>query len=302
MGEGILEGVVQCGRQLIAEELEDILTTVGMFPRLSRRELAQTLCEHLEWVSATGSYKTDACIKLLEKLEAAGWIELPRKREVRASAGKAQCWTYRTDPGSDICGRLGELEPVWLDVILEREGTELWNEYVGRYHYLGYKKPFGCFLRYFIVSGRGVVGCVLFAGAAKSIGARDRWIGWSEGQRLKNLPWVVNNTRFLIFPWVRVMHLASHVLGQVAKRLREDWDERWGYRPVLMESFVDPALFAGTCYRAAGWISLGKTTGEGLRRPGRQYKTTPKMIYVRPLVEDFRRAFCSDGLVGRAQR
>ena len=187
-----------------------------------------------------------------------------------------------------------------LELVASREARELWNEYVDRHHMLGYQRPFGCTLRYFIVSPRGPLGCVLLAGAAKSIGVRDAWIGWKDQQRLNNLPWVVNNTRFLIFGWVRVKHLASHILGQLVRRLPQDWEAHWGYRPVLLETFVDPAHFDGICYRAAGWTLLGKTTGRGFRRGRRAYTTTPKLIYVRPLVRNFREGLCSSKLMGRA--
>jgi len=163
---------------------------------------------------------------------------------------------------------------------------------------LGFKKPFGCRLRYFIFCESGPLGCILLAGAAKSMGIRDKWIGWSDENRLKNLPWIVNNTRYLIFPWINVKHLASHVLGQLARRVRDDWYERFGYRPLLLETFVDPAHYQGTCYLAAGWSHLGNTTGEGLRRPGREYKTTPKMLFAKPLVRDFREQLCCE-LKGR---
>ena len=202
-------------------------------------------------------------------------------------------------PAEEIVGKLADIEPVTLDVVRDRDATCLWNEFVDRYHYLGYKRPFGCPLRYFVVSGRGPLGCVLLAGAAKSIRVRDRWIGWTQQQRLRNLQWVINNSRYLIFPWVRVKHLASHVLGQVARRVRQDWLDRWGYAPVLMETFVDPLRYQGTCYRAAGWVCLGYTTGEGLRRPGRSYTTLPRRMFVRPLAPDFRALLCSDSLKGK---
>ena len=196
-----------------------------------------------------------------------------------------------------LCVKFAEVRPVELAKVCDREAIGLWNEYVDRYHPLGYRKPFGFRMRYFIQSAHGYLGCVLLSGAAKSLGVRDGWITWTDAERLKNLPWVINNSRFLVFPWVCVQHLASHVLGQLARRVREDWEEQFGYQPVLMETFVNPAHFAGTCYRAAGWTLLGHTTGEGLRRPGREYTTTPKQILVRPLVRDFREQLCSDRLL-----
>ena len=161
---------------------------------------------------------------------------------------------------------------MWLKVV-EGEGKRLWNEYVGRYHPLSYKQPFGYRMRYFVVCRQGPLGCLLFSGAAKSLGVRDWWIGWTEIQRLQRLAWVVNLSRHLVFPWVQVPNLSSHVLGQLARRISTDWHSRWGYRPVLMETFVGPSSHEGSCYRAAGWNDLGMTTGEGLVRPGHSYST-----------------------------
>jgi hypothetical protein len=160
-------------------------------------------------------------------------------------------------------------------LVRDRNEEVLWNRYVERYHPLGYKKPFGYFARYFIESAEHRLGCILLSGAAKALRARERWIGWNDRQRLANLPSVANNSRFLIFPLVEVANLASHVLGQLARQVGTDWEARWGYRPLLLESFVDPTCFRGSCYRAAGWTLLGRTSGEGLVRPGKQYRTRP---------------------------
>lgn len=291
MAEGSL---VQSGRAFGLREIEEICRTVEMLPGLSRRELASTLCEHLEWRTASGGLKVTACLGLLEKLEAQGRIRVQATRAYRLSAQAEPRPGERTDPPCQrLEGRLSDLGEVRLELISGRPQTELWNEYVERYHYLGYRKPFGCALRYLVAAEPGLVGCVLVAGAAKALGRRDRWIGWSDVERMKRLPWVVNNTRFLIFPWVRIRYLASHVLGQLQRRIRADFLDRWGYRPVLLETFVDSQRFQGTCYRAAGWIDLGETTGCGLARLGRTYTTTPKRILVRPLVAEFRQCLCT---------
>jgi hypothetical protein len=142
------------------------------------------------------------------------------------------------------------------------------------------------------------LGCLLFSGAAKAITPRDQWIGWSSNERLRNLGFVVNNNRFLIFPWVKVRYLASHVLGKVVRVLAQDWQKRWNYQPVLLETFVDPQYFAGTCYQAANFKYLGMTSGMGLLRQGKSYTTTPKKIFVYPLVDNFQQVLSSD-TVGR---
>ena len=296
--------IFQCAREISRQELDEIQETVGLFPGLSRWELAATICEHLGWMTASGSCKIDACMKLLKKLEAKGSVELPgkRQRSQGQQSGKYIALTPKTESQANIVGNLGDVGLVSVAVVKGKESTGLWNEYVSRYHYLGYKKPFGYVLRYFIVSERGLLGCLMFAGAAKVLAARDRLIGWTQRQRLRNLAWVINNSRFLIFPWVQVNNLGSHILGQVVRRVKEDWQERWGYSPVLAETFVDPQYYEGSCYKAANWQYLGMTTGEGLVRKGKTYTTTPKKIFVKPLVKDWRSLLCSERLKGRVDK
>ena len=288
--------LIQCGRTIGPEEVEAIRETVSACSGLSRTELADTICEHLDWFTASGSPKRDACLKLLEKLEQQGLLRLPARR-ITAPLGVRQSKvpepTPRTEPGACVEGSLAELGSVRLVTATGGNDTTMWNEYVSRYHYLGYAPPIGCFQRYFIESERGVLGCLLFSGAAKALQERDRFIGWTKDERLRNLGYVVNNSRFLVFPWVRVKNLASHVLGQAARRIGDDWQNRWEYRPLLLETFVDPELYGGTCYQAANWHYLGMTIGMGLARRGKSYTTTPKKIFVKPLAEDFRAVLCS---------
>jgi hypothetical protein len=294
--------IIQCGREITGEQLDEIQDTVRLFPALSRWELAQTICEHLEWITASGGYKTDACLKLLRRLEGKGCLRLPPKRKGSPQRHSSIALTSRTGPKAEIGGSVREIGPVRVEMVKGREPTGLWNEYVSRYHYLGYKRPFGCALRYFVESPQGPLGCLIFQGAAKALRARDEWIGWTKGQRLRNLPWVINNSRFLILPWVKVKNLGSHILGQALRRIRDDWQKRWGYCPVVAETFVDPQRYEGISYKAANWEYLGMTTGEGLVRKGSYYTTTPKKIFVRPLVADFRSILCSEHLQGRVER
>ncbi len=297
--------IIQGDREIFPEDIDHICTVLERFPGLPRNEIVYTLCETLEWLTPAGNPKIDACTKLLHRLEEEGAIRLPEIQKERSHPGSrpqsAPTESTRSAPQPLLEMPLAELGPVTLIPLGNKADRELWNEYVQRYHYRGYKKPFGYRQRYFIEAGSQRLGCILLSGAAKSLGARDRWIGWDERQRLKNLPWVLNNSRFLIFPWVKVPNLASHVLGQLARRAGSDWQQRWGYRPVLLETFVDPARFHGGCYRAAGWELPGRTTGAGLVRKGKQYQTTPKLIFVKPLQADFRRQLCSDQLKGRVE-
>lgn len=302
MLEKKVTGITQCGREITVQEIEAIKETVSMFWQLSRKELAQTIAENLQWYRASGTNKVDASLKLLEKLESQGVLQLPAKRIIpKPTVKRAISITEETEPQPEIACKLKELYPVELEIVKDKDIVVLWKEYVSRYHYLGYKKPFGYTLRYFIKSELGRLGCVLFSGAAKSMGTRDRWIGWKEKQRLNNLPWVINNSRFLIFPWVRVKNLASHVLGQIRRQIKDHWQQSWGYRPVLMETFVDPKHYQGTCYKASNWQYLGLTTGQGLVRKDKTYTTSPKKIFIKPLAKNYRDLLCSKKLVGRVQ-
>lgn len=299
-------GIEQCGREITLQEIAEIIETVETFPNLSLSVLTETICEHLTWFTATGSYKKDACLKLLQKLETEGAIQLPTKQphfrhpvtEPRLEAVSAAIEVTHKEIN---CG-LQDVKPVSVEPVIDKAEIKLWDQYVDQYHYLGHKRPFGCFIRYFAKStGNEILACVLFAGAAKSISSRDNWIGWSNNQRLRNLPWVINNTRFAIMPWVKIPCLASHILGQIGRRISRDWHAQWGYRPLLMETFVDPVKYSGTCYKASNWQNIGRTTGEGLARKGKTYTTTQKLIFAKPLVRDFREQLCREYLVGRVE-
>jgi len=296
----------QGDREISAEDVAYMRSVAKRFPSLSRKELTFTLCEHLEWLTPAGRPKFTACSKLLARLEQAGELCLPALREDKRHpgprAGVPRRANARTDPAAPFARSLSEMDPVTLRLVRDRQDERLWNGYVDRYHPLGYKKPFGYWARYFIESAEHRLGCILLSGAAKALTARDRWIGWNDRQRLAHLPWVLNNSRYLIFPWVQVANLASHALGQLARRVAEDWEARWGYRPLLLETFVDPAHFRGSCYRAAGWALVGRTSGEGLVRPGKQYQTSPKLIFAKPLQGDFRAQLCSNQLKGTTER
>jgi len=281
---------VHCGRQFSAQEVADVCATVAWLPGLARHELAATLCEHLGWVTLTGTPKVGACVEFLERLQAAGLLVLPAARSVRrrGSPSPATVAEPTVDESPVECA-LSAVTPVRLEVIRDTALVAQWDALVARWHPLGFQGAFGYRLRYFITTGERRLGCVLLSGAARAVAVRDDWIGWTAQLRRENLPRVLNNSRFLIFPHVRVPHLASHVLGQLARRARSDWREQWGFEPLLLESFVDPRHHAGTCYRAAGWQLLGETSGRGLARPGRSYDSTPRQVWVKPLVADGRK-------------
>jgi hypothetical protein len=277
------------GRYFTAQEIQDIQETIESVG-LCWTELVETICEHLKWVTPAGRNKVDSCGKALMKLEGQGLVKLPARMSVGKGKEKAIEAGPRTDAEKELTGTVRDFEPVEVMPVMGREAIRLWNEYVERYHGLKYKRPFGAHQRYFIVDGAGRrLGCLLFAAAAWALSERDEWIGWSERDRAQRLNWVAGNTRFLIFPWVRVRNLASAALARAAARIGRDWQERYGYTPVLLETFVDAELYRGTCYRAANWIRLGMTAGRGRMDRRTQYLSTPKIIYVYPLTPDFRR-------------
>jgi hypothetical protein len=170
-----------------------------------------------------------------------------------------------------------------------------WREQVERYHYLGCRVPFGAHLRYWVRNRERELACLLWTSPAWKMQARDEWIGWNDEQRQRNLQWIVNNARFLILPWVRVQGLASMILALSARRLPLDWENHYGYRPLLLETLVDAARFRGTCYRAANWIHVGQTAGRGrMDRAHTAHGQAVKDIYVYPLARDVRPQLCRD--------
>jgi hypothetical protein len=284
------------GRYFSEEDLWVVRETVRRFPKLSRKELASTLCENLEWVAPNGKYKLDGCRRLLEKLAADGEIVLPSKKETGSSFSQTVVPGQRTDAGSDIDGTVSDVAPVSLEPVRRREEIRLWDEYIERYHYLGYKKPVGAHQRYFIRSDSlgQRLGCLLFSASAFALAERDTWIGWDQAARRQRLYLIVNNTRYLIFPWVRVKNLASKALSLAARRVPVDWQERYGFQPVLLETFVDTTRYRGTCYKAANWVFLGETAGRGRADRYKKRALTRKHIYVYPLNPDFRPILCGE--------
>ena len=240
----------------------------------------------------TFKLKTVECRQFLERLDARGIIRLPSSRKHNRAPTKAAVpRTTQADTQSPISVKLSELSPISLSKVKTKEQRQLWYEYIDRYHYLGYQLPFGAQLRYFIKSGASqalVLGCLQFSSPAWKMAPRDRWIGWNDEQRQRNLQKVISNSRFLIFPWVQVQNLASSVLALAVKTVPDDWQSCYGYRPVLMETLVAQKRFKGTCYKAANWLHVGSTTGRGrMDRENKRQGVAVKDIYVYPLSNRF---------------
>lgn len=286
-----------CGQIINSKQLFEIKDIVETFPNLSRAELANTVCEIFSWKRPTGKLKSIECRQFLESLSDKGFITLPACRKQYANnAGVKIRPTGKTDIQQIIHVKLAKLTPILLTRVENQTQRQIWYEYVDRYHYLGYQLPFGAQLRYFIKSGatNDLIGCFQFSSPAWKMAARDRWINWSDEQRKINLQKIVNNSRFLIFPWVEVKNLASSALALAVKTVPDDWQHCYGYRPVFMETLVDRKRFKGTCYKAANWIHIGKTTGRGrMDRHNKQQGMAVKDIYVYPLISRFRQELAS---------
>ncbi len=284
--------VVFCGQAIDSQQIKEIAEVIATFPKLSRTELANTICELFSWKRPTGKLKSVECRQFLESLDEKGVIALPacRQQYVKKAATKVvHC--KKSDPSAPITAKLKELAPLVLTRVESRQQRQLWYDYVDRYHYLGYQLPFGAQLRYFIDSATTGqrLGCFQFSSPAWKMAPRDGWIGWSDEQRTANLQKIINNSRFLLFPWVQVKNLASCALALAARGVAADWHRSYGYRPVVLETLVDQKRFRGTCYKAANWIHLGPTTGRGrMDRANRRHGAAVKEIYVYPLCARFR--------------
>lgn len=281
------------GRNFTAPEIALIQEVVASCRELGRQELAATVAELLQWQRSNGSAKTRECRDLLEKMMADRLLELPelRRTKPRGSMTKVPL-TDRGREGQSLVGTLRDVAPVSLQLVKEHRDRLLWRELVGRYHYLGHKVPFGAHLRYLIQVHKpqpAVVGCLQMSSPAWRVSVRDRWIGWSDPCRARNLQRITNNSRFLLMPWIKVRNLASHVLAKLSQRIAIDWEEAYGIRPLLLETFVDSQRFRGTCYRAANWTWLGHTQGRGrMDRQKARVGAHPKDIFVYPLAKEAR--------------
>ena len=258
-----LKSTTFSGRRLTRRQIATVQETVALLPKNSRAELCKTICEHLNWKTAKGAYRVGACTGMLLQLESLGILKLPPKDENMAQ-GKdaAPSRTSASDPQPVISATLAELGEIHLEPVDDPKERNLWNSLVDRHHYLGYRRPFGPHLRYFLRDGRGrTLGCILFESCSKTLPCRDEWVGWSPRVRDRNRHLLLRNSRFLVLPWVRVNHLASRALGAALRRLADDWEKRHGDRPVLVETFVDHEKYEASSYRASNWQFIGETAG-----------------------------------------
>ena len=277
-----------CGRVFSDTEIE-FIRNLALNSNISRCELSRCICREFGWLKLDGSLKDMSCRAALLRMHKDGLVQL-HPVKLRGNPHGPIVHTEATEPQSAILYPARELRNIHLELVSNKNSSRLWNEYIDRYHYLAHKTLPGAQLRYFARSEEGLLALFGFGAAAWKVAPRDKFIGWSTNQREKNLHLIVNNARFLILPWVKSQHLASKLLGLVARRLADDWLDRYGYRPVLLETFVEKERFAGTCYRAANWICLGDTQGRGKLDRVHARDLPVKSIWVFPLTKCFREA------------
>ncbi len=277
------------GRRVTEGDLCQVRALIAAHPQASRRALSKKLCEAWQWVQPNGSPRDMVCRGLMLGLHRGGLIELPAlhrnppnplARRRRPPAVEIDRTAVRT--------RLSELGALEFAQVRRTAAEPLFNALIETHHYLGYTQPVGEHLKYLVYADGRPLACFAWSSAPRHLEPRDRFIGWSAAARRHNIRFVAYNTRFLIVPWVEVPHLASHLLGAVVRRLSADWQQLYGHPIYFAETFVDPERFAGTCYRAANWVHLGRTTGRGkadlTHRPNRSLKD----VLGYPLIAQFR--------------
>jgi hypothetical protein len=275
-------------RTFSVAELRLVQAIVADHSRLSRQELANTVCELLDWRRPRGGLKTWEAKELLAVLDARGLLRLPALQTTKPrGAHTAIPRTGFGEPDEPLIAGLDAVTPLTFRRLRSADDRRLWRELVERYHPRGHRVPFGAHLRWLVEVTRPrprVVACVQLSSPAWRLAARDRWIGWDDTTRRQRLQHIVNHSRFLVLPWIEVPHLASHLLGHLARLTPGAWQEAYGVRPVLLETLVEVGR-PGTCYRAANWLALGLTAGRGrMDRHHRREGLAPKQIFVYPLV------------------
>jgi len=281
-----------CGRAFSADDIQAIKHLIEQEPSLKRSPLSRRLCELFAWTKANGELKDMTCRVALLRMQADGLITLPPSQMPGGRRRPHFPPTAATDVQTPLLQPVHELDALTLRPITAAGASRRWNEYVARYHYLGYTPLSGSQMRYNVFAGEQLVALLSFGASAWKLAGRDRFIGWQPAQRLKNLQLVVNNARFLILPWIQSQGLASKILSLIARQLPHHWHQRYGYRPVLLETFVESERHRGTCYKAANWIHVGQTVGRGKKCPVHQPMLPIKDIWLYPLRKDFARVLC----------
>ena len=274
-----------CGREFTETEIALIRRLIADSAGLNRYQLSMRFCEEADWRKVDGGLKDMSCRVALLRLHRAGHISLPAPEKPHNKPGAQR--TLLGLPQPEVSTKAGE-HRLQIELV-DKKSSALWNEYIDRYHYLGYTPLPGAQLRYFVKSDDQVLALLGFGAAAWKTAPRDTYIGWDAQTRKRNLHLIINNARFLILPWVRSKNLGSKILSAISKRIGADWYERYHYGPVLLETFVEKERFLGTCYKAANWVCVGDTKGRGKPDVTHECKLPVKSVWLYPLRKDFRR-------------
>ncbi len=283
------------GRDLSPADIHYIKEQIAGHPEWHRTRLSQEICAAWNWKDEVGRLKDMASRTMLLKLERRGLLKLPPRRKPGGNQSRGKFFQPVLHDSSLLDTTLRNLQPI--ELICADRGAEarLWRTLMVQYHYLGFKTRVGQSISYIAETNDGrPVACLLFGAAAWKTYPRDTFIGWSRKQRERNISRVINNMRFLIPPWVNVPHLASHVLAMALRRLADDWRTKYGFEPVLVETFIEQDRFKGTCYKAANWQCVGSTTGRTRQDRHHNLKVPIKDIYLYPLCRDFRKTLCKE--------
>ena len=281
-------------RLITDDDVGFIRKLITEHPGSSRRDLSKKLCEAWNWVQANGALRDMVCRGLMLMLHRQGLIELPPVRWVprNRQVDRSQPVLAAVDE-TPLQMRLAELGALEVRQVRRTPEEALFNGLLQHHHYLGYTQPVGEHLKYLVFARGRPVACAAWSSAPRHLGSRDRFIGWDKQARLANIRLLAYNTRFLILPWVTVPHLASHILGRMARMLSADWQRIYAHPICFVETFIDPQRFRGTCYLAANWTLLGQTTGRGKDAPTRQANRSIKQVLGYALVKDFRQRLCN---------
>lgn len=278
------------GRRVDEAEVKFIRELIGAHPGASRRALSKELCAAWGWMQPNGSPRDMVCRSLMLGLHRAGHIELPPVRAVMPNPLAHRRRPSRVEVDmTPIRTTLRLLAPLEIRQVRRTPDETLLNGLIETHHYLGYTQPVGEHLKHLVYAGGRPVACFTWSSAPRHLGPRDRFIGWSAEARRTNIRGVVYNSRFLILPWVEVPHLASHLLGRMTRMLSSEWQRVYGHPVYFAETFVYPERFRGTCYRAANWVWLGRTTGRGKADQTHRANRPLKDVLGFPLTKRFRR-------------
>ena len=277
------------GRSISVFDIALIKNIIGAHPEGSRRFISQEVCRRWNWKQTNGTLKDMICRSLLLWLQSEGLIKLPppKCKPANPLANRKKPSKIPVDQ-TPVEGSLRKFCPINLEQVRRTPIEKLFNSLISEYHYLGYTHPVGEHLKYIAFSNDRPIACLAWSSAPWYIGARDRFIGWSSETRQKNLCLIINNTRFLVLPWVEVSHLASHLLALNRRRLSRDWQHIYHHPVYLLETFVDTERFKGTCYKADNWIYVGQTTGRGKLSKSKKPALSKKAVYLHPLTKNFR--------------